>query len=155
MATKFCPLPQPLPVLDLLQIVLEIALVLAKHLVDSVCKNPCLNWTKTHQDMGSATSPTFIKALHKPTSTMVSTYCTASRHKKLGLYPSVIAQWSKDNDTRMNILLHRHWSVIWDIVNVLEGLKIPQTTARPSNTHASLSGATPFLGRNRSIYAHP
>ena len=72
MATKFHTLPQPLPVLDLLPIVLEIALVLAKRLVDSVCKNPCLNWTKTHQDMGPATSPTSTEALHEPTSTMVS-----------------------------------------------------------------------------------
>jgi hypothetical protein len=34
-------------------------------------------------------------------------------------------------------------------------LTIPQTTARLSTTHASLSGVTPLLGINSSVYAHP
>ena len=38
---------------------------------------------------------------------------TDSRHKELDLYTSIIAQWFKDNDTRMDMLLHRHWSAIW------------------------------------------
>ena len=39
-------------------------------------------------------------------------YYTDSRHKELDLYPFIIAKWFKDNDTRMDMLLHRHWSAI-------------------------------------------
>ena len=46
--------------------------------------------------------------------TCFTPYCyTDCRHKELDLYPSPIVQWFKDNDTRMDMLLHRHWSVIW------------------------------------------
>ena len=81
-------------------------------------------------------------------------YYTDSRHKKLNLCPSVIGQWCNDNDTRMDMLLHRHWSVIWGMDHVWQVWTIPQTTARPSTTHASLSGVAPLLGINSSIYAH-
>ena len=83
-------------------------------------------------------------------------YCyTDSRYIELDLCPSIIMQWFEDNDIHMDMLLHRHWSVIWCMYHVWEGLTIPQTTARPSITHASQSGSTRLLGINSSIHAHP
>jgi len=87
--------------------------------------------------------------------TCFTPYCyTDYRHIELDLCPSIIVQWFKDNDTRTDMLLHTHWSVIWCMDNMWEGLTIPQTTSSFSTTHASLSGVTPLLSRNTSIYAH-
>jgi len=87
--------------------------------------------------------------------TFFTLWCyTDSRHKKLNLCPSIIAQWSNDNDTRMDMLLHRHWSVIWCMDNVWQAWPTPRTTARLSTTHTSHSGVAPLLGRNSSMYAH-
>ena len=88
--------------------------------------------------------------------TFFTLWCyTDFRLKWLNLCPSITAQWSKDNDMCMDMLVHRHWIIIWCIDNILEGLTITQTTARPPTTHTSLSGVTRLLGRNSSIYAHP
>ena len=88
--------------------------------------------------------------------TCFTPYCyTDSRHIELDLCPSVIAKWFKDNDTHMDMLLHRYWRVIWCMDNMGEGLTIPQTTKKLSTTNDSLSGVTRLLGINSSIYAHP
>ena len=46
-------------------------------------------------------------------------YCyTDSRYIELDLCPSIIMQWFKDNDMCMDMLLPRHWSVIWCMEHV-------------------------------------
>ena len=67
---------------------------------------------------------------------------TDSRHKYIDLCPSIISQWSKDNDTHMDMLSHCCRSVIWCMDNVWDVWTTPWTTTRPPTSHSSLSGGT-------------